>query len=193
MPKAKTIKKLPIRDEVKRTHVSKTLPFKPIPESKSFTFSFALLDRNNKLFNLGTPTGEAINGNWFFDLLDCLQEIHDKTFDELRCSKYDLHPVDWKKANTKPPENSEQLEYWQFRISKSKGRVIGAIIDNVFYIVWLDAHHNLTNSEGYGREQFYRKPKSAYEELEEENKQLKEEIELLEQACNECEGNIHKK
>ncbi len=169
MPKAKTIKKLPIRDEVKRTHVSKTLPFKPIPESKSFTFSFALLDRNHKLLNLGTPTGEAINGNWFFDLLDCLQEIHDKTFDELRCSKYDLHPVDWKKANTKPPENAEQLEYWQFRISKSKGRVIGAIIDNVFYIVWLDAHHNLTNSEGYGREQFYRKPKSAYEELEAEN------------------------
>ena len=119
MPKAKTIKKLPIRDEVKQTHVSK-------------------------------------------------------------------------KANTKPPENAEQLEYWQFRISKSKGRVIGAIIDNVFYIVWLDAHHNLTNSEGYGREQFYRKPKSAYEELEAENERLKEEIEILEQACNECEGNIHK-
>lgn len=81
MPKAKTIKKLPIRDEVKQTHVSKTLPFKP---------------------------------------------------------------------------------------------------------------NNLTNSEGYGREQFYRKPKSAYEELEAENERLKEEIEILEQACNECEGNIHK-
>ena len=86
--------------------------------------------------------------------------------------------MDWKKANTKPPENAEQLEYWQFRISKSKGRVIGAIIDNVYYIVWLDAHHNLTNSEGYGREQFYRKPKSAYEELEAENERLKEEIEI---------------
>ena len=42
----------------------------------------------------------------------------------------------------------EQYEWWQFRISKSKGRVIGIFIENCFHIVWLDRYHNLTNSEG---------------------------------------------
>ena len=45
-----------------------------------------------------------------------------------------------------------QYEWYQFRISKSKGRVIGIKIDNVFYIVYLDPFHNLINSEGYGKQ-----------------------------------------
>ena len=48
----------------------------------------------------------------------------------------------------------EQYEWWQFRISKSKGRVIGIFIENCFHILWLDRYHNLTNSEGYGKENY---------------------------------------
>lgn len=48
----------------------------------------------------------------------------------------------------------EQYEWWQFRISKSKGRVIGIFIENCFHIVWLDRYHNLTNSEGDGKENY---------------------------------------
>ena len=41
-------------------------------------------------------------------------------------------------------------------------------------------------------EEFKNAVDELFEELEAENERLKEEIEILEQACNECEGNIHK-
>ena len=53
----------------------------------------------------------------------------------------------------------QQYNFWQFRINKSRGRVIGALIEGVFYIVWLDCHHNLTDSEGYGKARKYPPPK----------------------------------
>ena len=43
-------------------------------------------------------------------------------------------------------------------IDKSSGRVIGVIINNVFYVVWLDPHHNLIDSEGYGTVKKYSAP-----------------------------------
>ena len=43
-------------------------------------------------------------------------------------------------------------------IDKSSGRVIGVIVNNVFYVVWLDPHHNLTDSEGYGTVKKYPAP-----------------------------------
>ena len=88
---------------------------------------------------------------WFIELLDCLKSISDKTILELmNRSTHDLHPIDWGKTNAKPPEGYDQLEYWRFRLNKSRGRVIGTIIDNVFYVMWLDPYHNLTDREGYG-------------------------------------------
>ena len=59
-------------------------------------------------------------------------------------STHDLHPIDWDKTNTRPPMGYGQLEYWQFRLDKSNGRVIGVIIDSVFYVIWLDPYHNIT-------------------------------------------------
>ena len=67
----------------------------------------------------------------------------------------------------------EQLEYWQFRINKGSGRVIGVKIDNIFYVVWLDPYHNLIDSEGYGKAQYYYRPKTEYELLQERYEHLK--------------------
>jgi len=117
-----------------------------------FSFSFSAFDRTNELFNLS-----GVDVKWFIDLLDCLKSVSGKTLDELKKSTHDFHPVKWTNANAKCP--SEQGEYWQFRISKSKGRVIGLLLDNVFYVVWLDPHHNLTNSEGYGGVKKFPPPK----------------------------------
>ena len=81
------------------------------------------------------------------------------TIHELKTSIHDLHPVNWKASNVSCPLNSDQLDFYQFRISKSKGRIIGIKIDNTFYVVWLDPHHNFSDSEGYGRAKYYKKAK----------------------------------
>ena len=118
----------------------KTLPFNgSFVTDKNFSFSFACFDRTHELFNLGGDGSDGvIKGKWFIELLDALKSVCNKTISEIRQSKtHDLHPIDW---------------------SKSKGRVIGFIVDGVFYIVWLDPYHNLTNSEGYGSVKKYKAP-----------------------------------
>ena len=135
------------------------LPFNGnVVTDKMISFSFACFDRSHELFNLGGNTDDGvISGKWFVELLDCLKNVGNMTIPEMRQSKtHELHPIDWEHIkNTNPPKNSEQLEFWQFRISKSKGRVIGFILENVFYVVWLDPYHNLVDSEGYGTIKVY--------------------------------------
>lgn len=162
------------------------LPFAgKIIESNMYSYSFSCFDRNHSLFNLGDTTSDGVvSGKWFLDFLDCLKDVSSKTISEMKNSMHDLHPIDWKHANANPPLNSEQYEYWQFRINKSKGRIIGFPLKEIFYIVWLDPHHNLTDSDGYGKAVKYYQPLSLYEkneqefqELNLENKRLREELE----------------
>ena len=146
------------------------------------TFSFTSFDREHQLFNLGSGNKrEPVKSSWFLDLLDCLKIVSSYTIPQFRCSKYQLHPVDWNNTNAKPPINQEQHEYWQFRINKSKGRVIGIILSGIFYIVWLDPHHNLTDSEGYGKAVYYPRPKSEYELLQEKYYDKEREVTVLQE------------
>lgn len=92
-----------------------------------------------------------------------------------------MHPVDWKNVNMRPPKNMEPSEFWQFRISKSKGRVFGIKVDNIFYIVWLDRYHNFCDSPGYPGIQEFNRPKSLYEKQEEKIADLEQRIKKLEQ------------
>lgn len=171
----------------------KNLPQKKIEEKISSTsekkvqFTFKYLDREHELFNLGdSPTNpQVVEKEWFLDLLDCLKRASKMDINEfLQDKSLDTHPVKWEKANAKKPEILEQAEFWQFRISKSRGRIIGVLIESTFHIVWLDRHHNLTNSKGYGEKEYFYKPDSLYEIqeskikfLESENEKLLEEIE----------------
>ena len=136
------------------------LPFNgTVVQDLGFTFSFACFDRKHKLFNLGgTAKDKTVGGAWFIKLLDCLKDVSGKTMQELKRNPYQLHPVEWDTANAKRPESDSQCKYWQFRLDKSSGRVIGIIIDRVFYVVWLDPHHNLTDSDGYGGIKHYAPP-----------------------------------
>jgi len=120
------------------------------------------------------------------DLLDCLREVCNKKTAELGQSLFDLHEIKWERTNAQSPSSQEQHEHYQFRINKSKGRVIGFKTHNTFYIVWLDPHHNLTNSAGYGKESYHYKPLSQYEEAvsviseqQFEIAKLQEEVEVL--------------
>ncbi len=137
------------------------LPFNgKIVESLEITFSFSSFDRTHELFNLGGKEKDGtVGGQWFLRLLDCLKSVGGKKLEELKKKPYCLHPVKWETANTKCPTNSKQAEYWQFRLDKSHGRIIGILVDAVFYVVWLDPYHNLTDSEGYGGIQKFPAPK----------------------------------
>lgn len=172
-----------------------TLPFNGnAVTEKSFSFSFACFDRTHELFNLGGNTDEGVvSGKWFLDLLDCLKSVSNKTVVELKSSLHDLHPITWSKTNTNAPSNSEQCDYWQFRINKSKGRVIGFLIDGVFYVVWLDPHHNLTDSDGYEGIKKYRTPVCTYETQQLIIKQHEETIAKLQEEIKVCEELLNKK
>lgn len=179
MTKPKSIELPPVGKQILTP--GRTLPFNGYAVSeKSLSFSFSCFDRSEPLFNLGSGDSEGVlSGRWFVDLLDCLKNVSNTTIPDLQTSMHDLHRINWKHTNVHQPANSVQYEYWQFRVSKSKGRVIGILIDRVFYLVWLDPHHNLTNCDGYEGPKKYNPPQSEYEQLEAQNNELKAENKKL--------------
>ena len=190
MSKRKTINNVNLpKVSIPEPSASQKLPYngQVIADSGRFSFSFVCFDRTEKLFNLGSnEPDKTVSGKWFIDLMDCLKSISGMTVNEaVRSPIHDLHRIDWKKTNMKqPPKGYEQQEYYQFRINKSKGRVIGILIDSVFYVVWLDPHHNLTNSVGYGGANIYKPALSLYEEREKQIAEQAAEIEELKAKLN---------
>lgn len=110
-------------------------------------FSWRLFDRNHEYFNVG-----KCEESWFISLLDGLRDISRMTVGEFRQHSerrgLRVHSHNWQRATAKfnmPGDWFEQNKEncLQFSVSKAKGRVHGILIDNIFYIVWLDPYHNL--------------------------------------------------
>jgi len=122
--------------------------------NEPLVFSFVLLDRKHEAFNLGDL--EKVCEHWFVELLDCLKELSGLTWIEIQQNynkTYDPHKHEWDKVNFRfefDEQTLEQYEGIQIRISKSKGRIHGFRVGNVFYIYWLDPHHNMYDDEKYG-------------------------------------------
>ena len=113
--------------------IKRVLPFNGnVVNDRSFSFSFASFDRSHELFNLGSATGN-VNSEWFISLLDCFKSVNNMTLEEVKRSTHDLHPINWDNTNANSP--NEQYEFWQFRINKSLARVIGILLDGIFYVV----------------------------------------------------------
>ena len=122
-----------------------TIAFKNIKkeqvEPRCISFSFKFLD--NEKF------GYSKEDSYFSSFLQRLCDISKMTSTELRNFRSKAirsHAVDWSKKSIKDGFShlSEELqsEAWQFSISSNKhGRVLGFMIDPVFYIVWLDHKH----------------------------------------------------
>ncbi len=155
-------------EKVKKRHDEKLL------------FSFKFFDREHKAFNLGS----VCNG-WYITLIDTLKEISNFTWRELiteQYNHYEPHQHNWESLDYRfgiDNETLDQVECTQFRLSSSKGRVHGFLIGNRFYIVWLDAHHNLYPNENFGGRKFYTTPMTCYQKLESRNLELERELEML--------------
>lgn len=149
-------------------------------------FSFYFLDIAHKAFNCG-----GTNVNWFIQLFNNLHEISRLNRNEFvvqQRNHYDVHSHDFSKTKYHYAERLsagyfEQLsedQCIQFRLSSSGGRVHGFMIDNTFYILWLDPHHNMNPDERFGGQKFFNAPLFPYQELQVE-------IEELKQKCNDLE------
>lgn len=173
--------RIPIqRDEIERLRER---------SNEKLLFSFRFFDRSPKEFNIG-QTSKVCDG-WFITLIDILKDVSNLTRNQLVVEQrqhYDAHNHDWDKLSLRYPfdnEFLEQVECLQFRISQGRGRVHGFITGNLFYIVWLDPHHNLYPSDKHGGVKWFDAPQTCYERILDENLILKEQIGRLERENEE--------
>ena len=131
---------------------------KPIPKTKSplkktkvpelpLVFSFKYFDNSD---NKMCPYN--FQKNYTQSLMQRLNTLSSWTVQEFTARQdknLRNHSHDWSKT-TRPKgfahlnEHLQNYKGWQFQISSNKhGRVHGFIIDNIFYVVWLDQDHQL--------------------------------------------------
>lgn len=147
-------------------------------------FSFTYFDRQNHLFNCG-----GTDNSWFISLVDHLKEVSNLTkneflFGQQHRNHFKAHQHDWGKLSHRYPVSAPLFEQikddcWQFRLSKSTGRIHGFVIANVFYVVWLDPHHNFHPDDKFGGEKEYKVPDTPYEILNYEHEQACQKLEEL--------------
>ncbi|MEQ5975455.1 hypothetical protein U2I57_05550 [Bacillus cereus] len=152
--------------------------------NEQLKFSFVYFDRQNSLFNCG-----GTQNGWFISLVDHLKEVSNLTKNEFLFTQqyknhYKAHQHNWDKLSHRYPMSDilfEQVkdDCWQFRLSKSTGRIHGFIIGNIFYVVWLDPHHNFHPDEKFGGEKQFKVPETPYEILSYEREQIAQQFENL--------------
>lgn len=114
-------------------------------------FSFARLE-SNEFFNL-----DATCENWSKYLLSVMKDVSGISKHDINAglfsgkhSKLRVHPHTDASPPCPLPTDVELSEFYQIRFASSKGGMHGVFIDNVFYVIWLDPHHNMYPNENYG-------------------------------------------
>lgn len=136
------IKKGGLPEKSGRIHKDRELP------DDLIRFSFRHLQATEK-FGIHQT---ADLGAYLPQLLDRLKSVSDMRLSEFRANKdrsLRAHTHDW--ARTSEKEGYSHLttqlracEAWQFQLSANEhGRIHGILIDEVFYIVWVDPQHLL--------------------------------------------------
>ena len=187
-------RRIPKPDINKDSHISK--PTLVNTCESNVVFSFAVLEWT-EYFNL-----ESTCRNWSWDMLNMLKDISKISKAALMRGEYKTYRVHNHEKAIVPcplPEGVALKDLYQLRISTAKGGIHGVFSENTFYVIWMDPLHNMYPNENYGGLRKIKPPTNCCADreervlkLQEENQKLKEEIEILEQACNGCEGNIHK-
>jgi hypothetical protein len=143
-----------VSKKIKKTKVPKTSTSgiestKLKPQGISFSFKY-YQDGHNKF----SCNGKA--ATYWLTLIDRLKALSGLSNQELlvnRSSTLRCHPIRWEDTseNGFGLPNEEQLvdTPYQFSLSSNEhGRVHGFLIDEVFYIVWLDPDHLLYLAKG---------------------------------------------
>jgi len=116
-------------------------------DNTTLRFSFKHLDLNHKKFSI-----EGQSHDYFHKVLERLKNLSTVTTRELitnRSPSMRSHPIDWENTSEHSGFNHlnsqlRDLRAYQFQISSNAhGRVHGFILENIFFIVWLDPDHSL--------------------------------------------------
>lgn len=154
-------------------------------------FSFARLE-TNEYFNI-----DCACEKWSVDLFYALNEISKVTVKELRSGAWTKSPFRFHShKNAHPPcampEDIDLSSFYQIRLGASKGGIHGVLVDNIFYVIWLDPLHNMYPDDRFGGARKIKPGESCCgdnaEKLQlvmEENNQLKEENQILKNWFNE--------
>jgi hypothetical protein len=128
----------------------KSIVFEEKPKLGNIVFSFEFLDFN-EYFNI-----DCTCPKWSFDLVTMMKDVSSvsqkrfKTDSQFRSGKFDIHYH----GNVKPPipfpHGIEMDTVEQIRLGKSKGGIHGVLVENIFYVIWLDPLHNLYPDSRYG-------------------------------------------
>lgn len=113
---------------------------------KGISFSFKYYQQNHEKYSCSSK--EAVYWLTLLGRLKALSGWSAKEFSTNRNAALRCHPISWETTteNGFGLPNEEQLvdTPYQFSLSSNEhGRVHGFMIDEVFYIVWLDPNHLL--------------------------------------------------
>lgn len=141
---------------------------------KGVSFSFEALEFN-EYFNLNGTCQ-----NWTYDLMQMLKDVSTHTVDDLRQNKFKTFRVH-NHINANPPcdipQGIELKDFYQIRISKSKGGIHGVFYEDTFYVIWLDPLHNMYPDDRYGGLRKIVFPSTCCRERENEISNLKGQLE----------------
>ena len=167
-------------------------PNPPITSS-NVVFSFESLEQN-EYFNL-----DSTCENWSKDLFDIMKTVSTIDVTDIKSGKFSRpgsplrrHRHEFAKAPCPLPNNVLLENMWQIRISRRKGGIHGRFVNNIFYVIWFDPHHNLYPDDHFGGLRTVRPPQTCCKERDQEIYELRckleeqtEENKFLEQYIQE--------
>ncbi|MFP7234127.1 hypothetical protein SFC70_19815 [Bacillus subtilis] len=160
---------------------------KKIEESlkQNIVFSWKYFDKDHKVYNCG-----GIEMPWMISFLETLKNISGLTIQDLRKEEgkrkgLRFHPIRWGKVTQQKFNFNDQFfeqirdNCYQLSLSTGKGRFHGFLIENSFFVVWLDPFHQLELMKDHGGVQEFEYPINDYELLKFEYEELKKENNIL--------------
>lgn len=132
---------------------------KRFAQNNNWSFSFKFF---NQIENFGLGDS-SIDKGWFSSFLSRLKDLSGEDMnrflqDHVMRQSWRYHPIDWTAYNIPIQKKdlkwlpadiieNDEIEIFQFHVSKALGRIIGFHYENIFYIILVDPMHNIQPSE----------------------------------------------